>query len=223
MSTASNGPTFRDARPRSTVSTQRSTPTTWNGIERCRLYGALMTEVEYESRGVPLEDYQLTRRDNRNQGQSEESRRRSREQAKEARAREQADPEITRRKHEAFRQAWELMQKFKTPEHEIMRWRVRLYCGHITETRRHCEVATPTTHSPYSMRCPECEKDPSMIVAYEPIGLAAEPPPSPLKAAPLPPPPARKPTRAQLERRIAALEEENRHLRSQEVADDQDF
>lgn len=182
-----------------------------------------MTEVEYESCGVPLEDYQLTRRDHRNQKQSEAPNRWGEERAKEARAREQADPEITRRKHEAFRQAWELLQKFKKPEHEIMRWRVRLYCGHITETRRQREVATPTTHSPYSMRCPECEKDPSMIVAYEPIGLAAEPPPPPPKAAPPPPPPTRKPTRAQLERRIAALEEENRHLRSQEAAEDQDF
>jgi hypothetical protein len=181
-----------------------------------------MTEVEYESSGVPLEDYQLTRWDHRNQKQSEESRRRGEEQAKEARARERADPEIIRRKHEAFRQAWELMQKFKKPEHEIMRWRVRLYCGHITETRRHREAATPTTHGPYSMRCPECGKDRSMIVAYEPIGLAAEPPPPPPNAA-LPPPSAKKPTRAQLERRIAALEEENRHHRSQGATDDQDF
>lgn len=181
-----------------------------------------MAKVEYEGSGVPLEDYQLTRWDHRNQEQSEASSKRSEERAKEARAREQADPEITRRKHEAFRQAWELMQKFKTPEHEIMRWRVRLYCGHITETRRHQEVATPTTHGPYSMQCPECGKDPSMIVAYEPIGLVAEPPPPPPKAAP-PPPSPKKPTRAQLERRIAALEEENRRLRSLGATDDQDF
>ncbi|MFG3295650.1 hypothetical protein ACGF3G_43510 [Streptomyces sp. NPDC048179] len=181
-----------------------------------------MAEVEYESSGVPLEDYQLTRSDHRKQKQSEASSKRSEVRAKEARAREQADPEITRRKHEAFRRAWELMQKFKTPEHEIMRWRVRLYCGHIAETRRHREVATPTTHGPYSMQCPECGKDPSVIVAYEPIGLAAEPPPPPPKAVP-PPPSPKKPTRAQLERRLAALEEENRRLRSQEAADDQDL
>ncbi|MGW5116474.1 hypothetical protein ACWEQ8_13755 [Streptomyces noursei] len=174
-----------------------------------------MQEVEYESSGVPLEGYELTRRDHRQQKRLESIDRPTARQVAEERARERADPEIARRKYEAFKQAWELMQRFKKPDHEIMRWRVRLYCGHITETRRHREVATPTTHGPYSMVCPECGKDRSLIVAYEPIGLVAEPPPLPPDATAPPPPQPKKPTRAQLERRVAALEEENERLRSQ--------
>ncbi|MER8003369.1 hypothetical protein [Streptomyces sp. NPDC095613] len=63
----------------------------------------------------------------------------------------------------------------------------------------------------HKMRCPECGQDPSAIVALEPIGLVAEPP-SP--QTPSSPPPSRKPTRAELERRVAALEAENARLRT---------
>ncbi|MEU9111189.1 hypothetical protein AB0D04_05135 [Streptomyces sp. NPDC048483] len=172
-----------------------------------------MRKVEYENHGVPLEDYQLTHSDHRRQKQHEVSSQSIARQVEEDLAKCRADPERAERRRVCFENAWKLMQSFKKPDHEIMRWRVRLYCGHIAETRRHREVTTLTGHSPTSMTCPECGKDPSKIVAFEPIGLAGEPPPPPEPvAAPVPPP--KKPTRAQLERRVAALEKENQRLRA---------
>lgn len=169
-------------------------------------------EVEYESHGGPLEDYQLTRSDHRRQKQHEVGSRSIERQVEEDNAKCRADPERAERRRVCFENAWKLLQSFKTPDHEIMRWRVRLYCGHIAETRRHSEVTTLTRHSPTSMTCPECGKDPAEIVAFEPIGLVGEPPPSP-EPVPAPVTPPKKPTRAQLERRVAALEEENQRLR----------
>jgi hypothetical protein len=56
------------------------------------------------------------------------------------------------------------------------------------------------------MACPECGKDPSSIVAYEPIGLA--------DLRPVPPVSAPRPTRAQLEQRIRDLEAELTSVRA---------
>jgi hypothetical protein len=69
-------------------------------------------------------------------------------------------------------------------------------------------MTNPTMHGSSSQQCPECGKDPSSIVAYEPIGLVAEPP-----VTAEPSTVARRPTRAQLERRIQELEKENERLR----------
>jgi hypothetical protein len=67
-------------------------------------------------------------------------------------------------------------------------------------------------HGSSSMRCPDCGKDPAVIVAYEPLGLVAELPTgrtvSPSK------PPRSRLTRAQLEERVSALEAENQQLRA---------
>lgn len=79
-----------------------------------------------------------------------------------------------------------------------MRWRVRLYCGHIVETKRHYTYEEPTRAGCSSMACPDCGKDPSRVVAYEPLGFADQ--------RPVPPPAPRRPTRTQLERRIRDLE-----------------
>jgi hypothetical protein len=82
-----------------------------------------------------------------------------------------------------------------------MRWRVRLYCGHIVETLVHCSMERPTMHGSSSMVCPECGIDPAYKVAYEPLGFLDQRPVPPAPAAP-----PRRPTRAQLERRVAELE-----------------
>jgi hypothetical protein len=50
------------------------------------------------------------------------------------------------------------------------------------------------------------------IAAFEPIGLRGEPPES---REPTPPPPPKKPSRAELERRVTALERENERLRAE--------
>ncbi|MET7676965.1 hypothetical protein, partial [Streptomyces seoulensis] len=119
-------------------------------------------------------------------------------------------PARAERRRQAFEEAAKLMQSFKKQDHEIMRWRVRLYCGHIIETDAHYTYPDPISAGAYSKRCPECGQDRQTLVAFEPIGLRAEPPEP---TEPTPPPPPKKPTRAQLERRVKALEEENERLR----------
>ncbi|WP_157877229.1 hypothetical protein [Streptomyces odonnellii] len=170
-----------------------------------------MSEVEYRSSGVPLEDYKLNRRDHRRQKQSEESSERVRQQVAEDNAKCRADPAMAERRRQAFENAAKLMQSFKKEDYEIMRWRVRLYCGHIIETEAHYTYTDPVDAGGYSKRCSECGKDGLTIVAFEPIGLRGEPP---KPTVPPTPPPAKKPTRAELERRVKALEEENERLRS---------
>ncbi|MFG2213064.1 hypothetical protein [Streptomyces sp. NPDC048638] len=169
-----------------------------------------MCEVEYESCGVPLADYQLTRGDHRQQEQSEDCGRWVEKVLAEKEAEERADPALKERRDKAADRALKSLLSYKTPDHEIMRWRVRLYCGHIVETRRHRENSNPTLHGSSSMRCPECGKEPSAIVAFEPLGLAGE---SPGASKVVPAPPPKRLTRAQLERRVAALEKENQRLR----------
>lgn len=169
-----------------------------------------MREVEYESLGVPLADYQLTRNDHRQQAQSEDIARWVEKTLAEKEAEERADPVLAEGRRRASKRALDMLLSHKTPEHEIMRWRVRLYCGHVVETRRHRENSNPTLHGSSSERCPECGRNPSVIVAFEPVGLAGEPS-SASKTASAPAP--KKLTRAQLERRVAALEKENQRLR----------
>lgn len=171
----------------------------------------IMREVEYRSSGVPLEDYALTRHDHRRQKESEESGQWARQQADEDNAKCRADPARAERRRQAFAEVAKLMESFKKQDHEIMRWRVRLYCGHIIETAAHYTYTNPIDAGAYSKRCPECGEERSTVVAYEPIGLLAEPPEP--TSAPAPPPP-KKPTRAELERRVKELEKENEHLRA---------
>ncbi|MFE4609149.1 hypothetical protein ACFRK5_12425 [Streptomyces niveus] len=171
-----------------------------------------MSEIEYRSSGVPLESYELTRKDHRSQKQSEEISEQVRQQVDEDNAKCRADPAMAERRRQAFENAARLMQSFKKQDHEIMRWRVRLYCGHIIETKAHYTYSDPVAAGAYSKRCPECGRDGLTIVAFEPLGLCAEPP------APAVSPPSvlpKKPTRGELERRVKALEEENVRLRSQ--------
>jgi hypothetical protein len=87
-----------------------------------------------------------------------------------------------------------------TPQHELMIWRLRLYCGHTVERTAH--RSHKTVHSAFcgSVRCSECGCDPAIVIDALSVGLAAEPAPPEPAAAP------RKPTRAALERRIEELE-----------------
>ncbi|MFE9404390.1 hypothetical protein ACFYNY_21905 [Streptomyces sp. NPDC006530] len=169
-----------------------------------------MREVEYESLGVPLADYQLTRNDHQQQEQAEDIARWVKKVLAEKEAEERADPVLAEGRRRASKRALDMLLKHKTPEHEIMRWRVRLYCGHIVETQRHRENGKPTLHGSSSERCPECGREPSVIVAFEPIGLAGGLS-TVSRTGPTVAP--KKLTRAQLERRVAALEKENQRLR----------
>ena len=173
-----------------------------------------MRGVEYRSSGVPLEDYELTRSDHRRQKQSEESSRWVQRQVDQDIAQCRADPARAERRRQAFEEVAKLMESFKKQDHEIMLWRVRLYCGHIIETKAHYSYTDPISAGAYTKSCPECGEERSTVVAYEPIGLLAEPP-EPEPARPLPP---RRPTRAELERRVEALEKENERLRAERGA-----
>lgn len=170
-----------------------------------------MREVEYRSHGVPLEDYRLTRWDHRRQKESEKIRQAAQRMAEEDQAKCWADPARAERRRQAFEEVAKLMSTFERHDHEIMRWRARLYCGHIIETQAHYSHRDPIAAGAYRKRCPECEVENLTIVAYEPIGLLGEPP-----EPPQPPPsqPPKRPTRAELERRVAALEQENKRLRT---------
>jgi hypothetical protein len=172
---------------------------------------AFMREVEYRSSGVPLEEYELTRGDHRRQKQSEEISESVRRQVEEDNAKCRADPARAERRRQAFENVAKLMQSFKKADHEIMRWRVRLYCGHIIETEAHYTYTDPLSAGAYGRRCSECGEDRQTIVAFEPIGLRGEPP-EPTESTP--PPPPKKPTRADLERRVKTLEKENERLRA---------
>ncbi|MEU9127486.1 hypothetical protein AB0D08_05100 [Kitasatospora sp. NPDC048540] len=171
-----------------------------------------MADVVHERHGVPLEAYELTRRDHASQKTSDQIRNAVNKQAEERQAKEAADPELGRQRNAHRAKALEMIRSFKNPDHQIMRWRVRLYCGHIVETKRHCSIANPTMHGSSSMRCPDCCKDPSVIVAYEPLGPVAEPPNA--RKPPAQAPKSNRLTRTQLEQRIAALEAENARLKT---------
>ena len=103
------------------------------------------------------------------------------------------------------------MQSFKKDDHEIMRWRVRLYCGHTMEMEAHYTYADPLSVGSYGRRCSECGRDRQTIVAFKPIGLRDE---SPEKAGPPPPPPPQKPSQADLEQRVKTLGKKNERLRA---------
>lgn len=168
-----------------------------------------MSGITYKSLGVPLEEYELTRSDHRHQRTAEQIREHVQLMAAQWRAEEEADPALREAQRANVEDVIKRFLSTPVPASQLMRWRVRLYCGHIAETRRHCTIDDPTLHGSSSMRCPECRKDPSSIVAYEPIGFADQRP-VPSAAPP-------RPTRAQLERRVRDLEAELATLRGGEA------
>lgn len=58
-----------------------------------------------------------------------------------------------------------------TPPNELMRWKLRLYCGHVIERTAH--YTHKTLHAAFagSTSCPECGLDPATIIDGEAIGL----------------------------------------------------
>jgi hypothetical protein len=149
---------------------------------------------KYERLGTPLEDYELTRRDHQRQRSLQEIR----EYARRAAAKMPPLPD------DVLEKVGTLLSQ-PTPDSQIMRWRLRLFCGHISQARRHCTMTRPTDHGCSPQRCPKCGMDPAAIVAYEPLGLAAVPTPAP--AAPRP--------RARSSLSKAELQAENARLREE--------
>jgi hypothetical protein len=92
---------------------------------------------------------------------------------------------------------------------DLMRWRVRLYCGHVVERNAH--HTSTRLHQAFTgygaMVCPECGQE-GVIVAAKAVGRL-DPVPGTPKPRRSPP---KLPTTAQ---RVAALEAENAELRRQ--------
>jgi hypothetical protein len=100
--------------------------------------------------------------------------------------------------------------------HELMRWRLRLYCGHVVEKQSH--FTHVTLHSAFtgSTSCHQCGLDPATIVDGEALGLVDEAhgASKSVRAAPTRRSAGlRKPTRAELEAKVRQLEAEIERLR----------
>ena len=100
-----------------------------------------------------------------------------------------------------------------TPAHELMRWRLRLYCGHIVEKRAHHTHKSLHRAFTGSTRCSQCGLDTATIVDGVAIGLAGSPPEVRARANA---PSRRKPSRSELETRVKELEKEIARLKAAE-------
>ncbi|MEV6009177.1 hypothetical protein AB0M29_20475 [Streptomyces sp. NPDC051976] len=171
-----------------------------------------MGDVVYRSHGTPLENYQLTREDRRRQKGTDVRRTALERQFAKWAAEEAADPVLKREREKRHIQALEMLASWaEAPaDSELIRWWVRLYCGHFMEIRRYPTSGNPTRQE--SENCPECGQLHRNIVAFEPLGAVAQPPRLPTEPTSNP----KKPTRTQLERRIAVLEAENRQLKARQ-------
>jgi hypothetical protein len=171
--------------------------------------GTTNSEIEYQSYGVPLDTYELTPKDHRDQKTAEGIRDAVKEQAARWEAEEAADPELREARRKTDERGRNMLFTFasQTHDYKLMRWRVRLYCGHIVETRRHCTIDAPTRHGSSSMPCPEYGTNPARIVAYEPLGVVAKPPWATATQRQL------QPTRQSIEKRLTKFEAEAKELR----------
>jgi hypothetical protein len=70
------------------------------------------------------------------------------------------------------------------PPLEVMRWRIRLICGHLIEVTAHPEHRTlheVFTGQPHD--CPKCGQTDRVAVAARPLGIEANPRATPVRAA----------------------------------------
>lgn len=117
--------------------------------------------ADYISHGVPLEEYELTRTDRRAQRDLEEMRKHVKIQV--AKFSKTISPEAAVRLAELF--------QTDKPAPPKVRWRVRLFCGRITEVTRYAGSEAPNSGCQSYERCSECGGD-QVIVAYEALGPA---------------------------------------------------
>jgi hypothetical protein len=151
--------------------------------------------TEYRSHGVPLESYKTTKKDHRSQHELEEMMKWVEIQV----------AKFPTRISEAKAQRLVSLLGLDEPAPQQMRWRVRLYCGHIIEVTRHAGDEVPNTSVCRYERCAPCTERKQMIAAYEPIGLL---PPPPTQPATKP----RKRARTSVTRTKAELQSENATL-----------
>jgi hypothetical protein len=162
-----------------------------------------MTDLSaYERLGDPDEHRELTKAEHRSQAQLERIC---------AHAKVVADdfPPLTDEQIVKVR----LILSEPTHPTTLMRWRLRLYCGHITERTAHASYLTSQQAFGLGTDCPQCPQE-QAIIAAEPLGLASDTQPPAQRAPEQPSARPKRPTRAQLEDRIAQLEAENAALRN---------
>lgn len=134
--------------------------------------------TDHISHGTPLESYELTRGDHSWQRFTEQITESVAASQREWAAEEAADPVLRERRLRVVERAWNIMLSNEPEPWELMRWRIRLYCGHITETRQHITFDSPD-HGRKAQDCSECDSKPMGIVAWEPIGPVGERPGTP--------------------------------------------
>ncbi|MER5908361.1 hypothetical protein ABT150_51720 [Streptomyces mirabilis] len=122
-------------------------------------------DVEYLCHGVPLADYRLTKADHRRQQEAVQVHEWVQRQLAKA-------PPWSEERWQGLRQ----LLGSPTPPWELQRWQLRLYCGHVVEATRNRNSPRPDGGVCDKKRCPECGLDPAVIVAFRPLGPAAEPP-----------------------------------------------
>lgn len=114
------------------------------------------------------DDWQASKRNVRRQRQAEEIR-------QHAQAMGASAPPLSQ---ETLRRVVAIMSR-PTPKHELMEWRLRLFCGHVVKRAAHASHTTVHGAFTGSTRCPECGLDPATIIAAEAIGLVEERPQKP--------------------------------------------
>ncbi|MGW1563369.1 hypothetical protein ACWCQ1_43830 [Streptomyces sp. NPDC002144] len=160
-------------------------------------------EAGYLHHGVPLMDYQLTKADHRRQQEAVQLHEWVHRQLAKA-------PPWSEEKRE---RVLKLLESLPSPSRrDRQRWRLRLYCGHIIEATRDRKLSRPDEGSWDKELCPACGLDPSVIVAFEPLGSLASP--SPKKLSPRKTPTDRR-SNAELAAENAALRAELQALRDQ--------
>lgn len=159
-----------------------------------------MVDLErYEHVGDPDIAVALDRRAQSRQRQSEATREHARREAAKA-------PPMSAETAEKVAR----LLSARTPPHQLMRWRLRLYCGHVVERSAHIEHQTVHAAFMGGRACEECGLDPATIVAARPLGPVGLPGHAPSPGL----------DRERLERRIAKLEAELGRLRAELLAAD---
>lgn len=153
----------------------------------------------YERLGELEGEWTPSKKDQRRQQEAEDLRRHVQEQAK-------AEPP-PRFSDEQYRTLARIMQTARNrPRSELMRWRLRLFCGHIVERTAH--HTHKTIHAAFTTRaCEVCGLEPATIVAAEALGRAEQPAPVVSRA------PTKTTDRGRIERSIARHEAEAARLR----------
>lgn len=130
----------------------------------------MMGLAAYGHLGDPDVEVTLDRRARRRQEQAEAIREHARHAAAEA-------PPISAETAERIAG----LLSAKTPPHQLMRWRLQLFCGHVVERRAHIEHRSVHAAFTAGLACKHCGLDPATIVAARPLGPGE---PSPAQPGP---------------------------------------